>query len=425
MPYKNDNLNELFQKAAEDYPLRIDIPNWDNVAAKLNTPSAETVVVRKTAIWKYAAILIMLLTGAAIIYDAQFDSTRTQKNIINTDVTKTSKSKISVQSQSQQSVNNTTSSQKDISLSTVEKPSINLNEYSSRINKMISNNSFHQLKPTATNQPTADLKTEKNNSTVNSINTQNNQAEDSKTQDQKANFSTLGNNSVIDQDKKDVTSPSSTTAIKAAETLVKYQAPPSNFYGSLYGGAEFSSIRGQKINNAGFKIGVALAYRINSRIDVEIGLQRERINYFTSGNYFNKSGLHVKDPFSLEKVDAASKLTSVPVTLRYNFKSKNNSHFYAGGGFNALVLTHSESYQYTVIKTDNGNINDKTKAYKSITGAKYFSSINMSAGYQAKLSNWCNFKVEPYYQLPIAKLGVGKLPVTNFGVNVGIVKDLK
>ena len=49
----------------------------------------------------------------------------------------------------------------------------------------------------------------------------------------------------------------------------------------------------------------------------------------------------------------------------------------------------------------------------------------MMAGYETKLSNWCGITIEPYYQIPACKLGVGKLPVTSFGINIGIVKDLK
>jgi len=34
-------------------------------------------------------------------------------------------------------------------------------------------------------------------------------------------------------------------------------------------------------------------------------------------------------------------------------------------------------------------------------------------------------KAEPYYQAPVKNFGVGKIPVSNFGIDIGIIKDLK
>ena len=42
-----------------------------------------------------------------------------------------------------------------------------------------------------------------------------------------------------------------------------------------------------------------------------------------------------------------------------------------------------------------------------------------------RLFNQYNLNIEPYYQLPIRSMGIGNLSVTSFGVNIGIVKDLK
>ena len=65
MPYKNDNLEELFQKAAKDYPLKTDNSNWDKVAANLKTPATETIAIRNNKVLKYdlGLILVILFTN--------------------------------------------------------------------------------------------------------------------------------------------------------------------------------------------------------------------------------------------------------------------------------------------------------------------------------------------------------------------------
>ena len=109
--------------------------------------------------------------------------------------------------------------------------------------------------------------------------------------------------------------------------------------------------------------------------------------------------------------------------MLYNFLSKGNGHFFISTGINAVVITHNEQYKYAVSK--NGVENNLSKNYSAIRAPKYFTGPNVSAGYETKLSKLCSIKIESYYQAPISDFGVGKLPVSNFGLNVGIIKDLK
>src|SRR5438045_9800994 len=72
MPYKNDNPDELFQRAAKDYPLKTDNSDWERLAAKLNSPVSKTAVKGKT--WKYALIVLLLAGGSILLYKLQNNS---------------------------------------------------------------------------------------------------------------------------------------------------------------------------------------------------------------------------------------------------------------------------------------------------------------------------------------------------------------
>jgi len=418
MPYKNDNLEELFQKAADDYPLRTNSSNWNSVATKLNIPVAEDISAKKSNAWKYAAILLFLLTGGALMFYTQFKSTNNVEvandstaNIKNQkDLTNIQAEQIPNENSSISATNNSkplASSKTNTALNNFG----NANNYSSNN----SENDYSMLKKDNDN----DVKSKINSPAVNSSG----ELVLTPKQNQSSAPLIVNNNKQVEGNQNVINTKADNGYSSTEKSMIKYQKPLSKFYGSLYGGPEFSMIKFQHINAPGFKAGISLAYRINNRFDIQIGLEREKINYYTNGQYFDKSGLNIKDAVALESLSAKSSLTFVPVTLLYNFQSKNSGHFYAGLGFNALVLTHTEKYQYTVNK--NGDENDHSKSYKSVTGPKYFTSINMSGGYENKLNNWCNFKVEPYYQVPVVNLGVGRLPVTNFGINIGIVKNLK
>ena len=65
----DNNLDELFQKAAEEYPLKTNNRNWDIVAAKLQT-SRTVLLNRKSRKWQYAFLLLLLLGGSLFIVDS-------------------------------------------------------------------------------------------------------------------------------------------------------------------------------------------------------------------------------------------------------------------------------------------------------------------------------------------------------------------
>ena len=47
MQQVNENMEDLFRKAAENYPLNTDTANWDEIAARLNTLQPSLPVTRK------------------------------------------------------------------------------------------------------------------------------------------------------------------------------------------------------------------------------------------------------------------------------------------------------------------------------------------------------------------------------------------
>src|ERR1044072_6913353 len=65
----DNNLDELFQKAAEEYPLKTNNKNWDIVAAKLH-PSPASLQTSKSKKWQYSALLFLLLRGSFFLVNS-------------------------------------------------------------------------------------------------------------------------------------------------------------------------------------------------------------------------------------------------------------------------------------------------------------------------------------------------------------------
>ena len=345
MPYKNDNLEELFQNAANDYPLRTDNSNWDSVSAKLQPSVTNVATGKNTGLLKYAALLFFLLGGSLLYFKfkpADISSDRKKENT--TAVNSQKQTLIQLGKSDDQTVKG----KSDFTLknlnSTSEKYGISI----SRNNFSISKNSNHPADALSNNLDKNYPSIQKNSNRDNSIENLNQQIANNFTGNNKTE--NVAPNQNINQSAAD------SKSSKKSNNVVKFNPTISRLYGTLYASPVFSMVKFQKISKPGYKIGIAIGYRINNRFSIELGLQREHINYYTDGKYFDKSGLRLKDAVSLENVTARSKLTSVPVTLKYNFASKKNSHFFAATGINVVVLTHTENYEYLVSK--NGNEND-------------------------------------------------------------------
>jgi len=429
MLFKDDNLDDLLKKAARDYPLKTDNSDWEQVASELNKPFfKQTGAKNKVIIYAAALLILAIATGSIIVYTLHTEPVIAAAAIKEKTADKPALNDNTITGLRQQPTATTTiiaNNQTGGSNYHALKNSTELT-YSSRL-----------LLPV----PPA-LAVSNNYQKEFMLNTMVNKPSPSYTAmlvSPKPGYSSIHENDLNKENGVDKyiepgygqdddtynEAPESNTAGSAARLPKRFNQANSFYkiYGTFYIGPEFSTVKFQQVNKPGYKIGVSIGYRLSNRFNIEVGLQREHLNFYSAGKYLDTSMLRIKSNTAVENVNASNKLTSVPVALRYNFLSKSKGHFFVTAGVNALIITHSEQYQYTVSK--DGVPADFSKYYSSLTPPKYFSGVNASAGYELQLPKFCSMKIESYYQSPVNNLGVGQLPVTSFGINVGIVKKLK
>ncbi len=411
----NNRLDELFQKAAEEYPLKTNNKNWDIVAAKLHSVPA-IAPRKKNNKWLYVALLIVLLGGSIFIVDnlntkrsniVAKRQTALPKNNNNSDkdIDKPSKNStfnIAGNVQEQLSSNRKTIANLNHKNVYAEHSSIkNINaELTDQENNIHSNQLPEQSKPTAGNS----------NPGINNVS------------QQSGKLNSAGNNVFASASNGSTKKDKTDLAVSEKSEHVSMKPPSKTFYGVFFFAPDFSTVKFQHINKPGYSIGIALGYRINNRISAEVGLQRIHSNFYSDGKYFDTSNLKLKGRARLDNLNGNNKITEVPIAIRYNLL-KNSNHLFAAAGTSVAVITHAEKYDYNVMK--NGEQKDVYRKFSALTGTKFFSSVNFSVGYQTSVANMFDLKIEPYYQAATKGLGVGNLPVSNFGVNIGIMKDLK
>jgi len=214
---------------------------------------------------------------------------------------------------------------------------------------------------------------------------------------------------------KDVTLNSATAA-----TVAKTNKAVSSkgIYAVLLGGPDWSTVALQSTEQAGYSLGMLVGYRFNKRLSIETGLLWDKKNYYSDGGYFDKSKIHSIAPAeSLLSVDGYCNMYEIPLNLRFDFAQRVNHGFFVTGGLSTYLMK-KEYYSYLA---DSSGYNPwyGQATYKNSSNY-FFSILQISGGYEYSIGKNTKIRVEPYVKIPLQGIGVGNMPISSFGLYFGI-----
>lgn len=204
-----------------------------------------------------------------------------------------------------------------------------------------------------------------------------------------------------------------TTSLKKEKSNSHY------FYAGLVAGADMSFIKFQNAQSVGYNAGLLVGYKFN-KVSVESGLLLDQKNYYTKGEYFNKSKLHYFDDAELLKASGYCRMFEIPVNIKYDISTRKKHTWFATAGLSSYLM-NKEFYNFDYIK-DNQHRTGSYPYYH--TTKNWFSVVNFSAGYQLQMANKINLRIEPYYKLPLTGVGTGNLNISSTGINVGVTRRI-
>lgn len=187
------------------------------------------------------------------------------------------------------------------------------------------------------------------------------------------------------------------------------------FYIGLFTGPQFSQVKGQGFGKNGIQAGALLGYSVTNRLAIEIGLSVSGKRYFTKGDYFNmtKVGPDMPPGMKVESLNGNSTVLEIPVRMKYDLVTTDKSNVFGTAGLSWYILAN-ESNKYQMIY--NGS--------RAIMSGNYSGSSSIAghigAGYEYKAAKKLTIRIEPYVQIPLKGMGVGLLPVMSTGINLGI-----
>lgn len=423
MQQENNDMYELFRMAAENYPLRTDNADFEKVRAGLLAGNVTTDVVankNRRGLW----LLLLLLPLGWAGYNYIFNPAPSNKSVAIKNDARANNNK---QSQSATKQNNVTAVTEKSNQSNQHQSIISNSVPAQDVIQKNSNNvvviSYSKNLLTANYQSPGDKKSDGGSFATNDKSTINTTGvEDNKIQPVEKNNDDKKINEVsdrIDKVNKDV----------AITDVTKNDAPTSNknkkqkdnfFYAGVFAGPDISNVKSQAIKNYGANMGIILGYQLNKKLSIETGLDWDKKYYYSDGQYFNTGKIYLPANTKIAYVDGNCKMIEIPLNIKYNFKSSGKATWFSVLGVSSYFMKQ-ENYDYTIIST--GQPYPYSKSYNQ--SSKFLlSALNVSAGYNRSLGKVAKLRVEPYVKIPLKGIGIGSLPITSVGVNIGITKKI-
>ena len=162
---------------------------------------------------------------------------------------------------------------------------------------------------------------------------------------------------------------------------------------------------------------------MNTRLSFETGIIWNKKSYSSEGKNFSmdKVGSAMPAGMIINDLESRSSLIEIPVKAKYDFFRKRNSNFFIAGGVSSYIMT-TEKNKYNV--TMNGT-HEKVSGVYEKNNYGIPAVANFSFGFEQSISRIVNIRVEPFLKVPLRGMGVGRLPVTSAGLQVGITSRLK
>ncbi len=451
----NNEFENLFKRAAEQYPLDTDTANWDAVLSKLEETEKKKPFFffsKRTGITLslilFVGFLSSLVTGILVWDEATktFNKIKIEKNT-------------SAQPNNTNSNSTTIHSQPEMNKTTQKKIADEV--YDKVVNKL--NTQQHSILLTAPNKNGAfksnltNIKSNNSRSTTKKIvntqllpsnlgNTQTTTAQtitseliavestaaqlpkiESATNKVKPTSETIPqgqihqqNNQLVEKTNSDTiqTTTSNNTPSKSND---KKNSTVGNkfFYAGLLYSKDRSTIGFEPNMGKGYSYQVLLGYRLNNKLSFETGIHIEKKELYTTNDTYYKEVINPAG--TVVWIESESKLIELPFTVKYDLLNSKKHNFFASLGISSYI-TNSEHIEYEE-KLNGLTVYEYLQLEKR--SSDFFASTNFSLGYNFKMGKKFQIRVEPYINLPIKGIGKGSAPIVSRGIYMGLIYNFQ
>jgi hypothetical protein len=168
----------------------------------------------------------------------------------------------------------------------------------------------------------------------------------------------------------------------------------------------------EMLKNPALALSVMLEYRFSKRLSIQTGAVRSAKLYTATGEQYVWPESWSSQKARPTEIGANCKVLDIPLNIRFDLSQGQKSRLFVASGISSYVMLN-EKYDYTYPPH---TYNIKWKTWEGSTGNYWFGVMNMSLGFERQLGRNLSIQAEPYFKLPLAQVGLGKIKLNTSGL---------
>ncbi|MBS1934457.1 MAG: outer membrane beta-barrel protein [Bacteroidetes bacterium] len=184
---------------------------------------------------------------------------------------------------------------------------------------------------------------------------------------------------------------------------------------------DFSKVRYDYNNRVGSNFGFTIDYQISPKFSVNSGFIFTTKNYAAEGHDFHLPQNCGIDQDDLDFAFAHVHMYEIPLNLRFDFNKTGNTSFFVNAGASSYI-TSKQDFKFYLHSNNVNPLGFSRWQYNTYNNKQsyLFSALNLSFGFESRLSNVISLQVEPYMKLPLSGVGFGNVNLSSYGINTAI-----
>jgi len=165
--------------------------------------------------------------------------------------------------------------------------------------------------------------------------------------------------------------------------------------------------------------GLLVEYEVMKNLSISTGANYSFKAYQANAESYTPKDGQWRWPESPENIDATCNVLEIPLNIRYYFHNQPKHRLFISSGISSYWMLN-ETYNYTYSTQTQWNYSWEL----SNENQHMLSILNLSIGWQKKLSNRFSIQAEPFLKLPLGQVGGGRVNLKTTGILLGLKYDL-
>lgn len=168
----------------------------------------------------------------------------------------------------------------------------------------------------------------------------------------------------------------------------------------------------QMMKNPTLLLSLMLEYRFSKRLSLQAGVAKSSKLYNATGDQYEWPEAWYSQKARPTEIDANCKVLDIPLNLRFDITQRVKSRWFIASGISSYLMLN-EKYDYTYPPRTWGI---KWPSWEGSTGNYWFGVMNLSMGFEHRIGRNLSIQAEPYFKLPLAQVGLGKIKLNTSGI---------